>query len=186
MGRVSSRKGVDDLVRAFGVAAERVEDVELVVAGSEDHGYGDYVRSIVRVLGLEDRVRFLGPVPNQEIPDLMCGADVFAYASRGGEGIPRAILEAMACGLPVVATRVAGVPEAVREGETGFLVEAGDWRGLGRGLVRLLSDVELRERMGREARRLVEREFSYDVVIPRLVEALREAAGRREIKADAS
>lgn len=176
VGRISSRKGVDDLVKAFGVAVEEAGDAVLALAGGEDKKFGAEVRRLVGELGLEDRVRFLGPVPNEDVPDLMCAAEVFAYASRGGEGIPRAILEAMACGLPVVATEVAGVPEAVRDGETGFLVEVGDWETMGERIASLLLDEELRRRMGAAARRLVEQEFSYEVVIPRLVEVLREVA----------
>ena len=177
VGRISFRKGVDDLVRAFRVALDFAGDSVLVLAGGWEEGFGRRVRNVVEEFRLRDRVRFLGPVPNQDIPDLMRASKVFAYASRGGEGIPRAILEAMASGLPVAATKVAGVPEAVRDGETGFLVDVGDWRGLGERIGRLLADEPLRTRMGEAARRLVEREFSYDVVIPRLVEILKEAAG---------
>ena len=180
VGRVSRRKGVDELVKAFARVAESEWDPVLLIAGREDPGYGRLVREIAVRERVAERVRFLGPVPNSEVPDLMCSASVFAYASRGGEGIPRAILEAMACGVPVVATRVAGVPEAVRDGVTGFLAEVGDVEGLAKGILRLLRDEELRKRMGGEARRLVEREFSYDAVIPRLVGLLERAAGRRE------
>jgi glycosyltransferase involved in cell wall biosynthesis len=102
----------------------------------------------------------------------MRACDLFVHASRGGEGIPRAVLEAMACGKPVVATRVAGVQEAVRDGETGYTVEVGDIGGLAEAALRLLRDEELKRRLGRNARLMVEEEFNYEKVIPKLAKLI--------------
>ena len=175
VGRISSRKGVLDLVRAFSMIREEVDAI-LLLAGREDPSYARRVRGLIRDLDLGSHVMLLGPVPNKEVVELMKACEVFLYASIGGEGIPRAILEAMACGKPVVATRVAGTPEAVRDGETGFLVEVGDYEAMARRAVEILRDDELRARLGRNARKLIEKEFDYRVIVPELARILREAS----------
>ena len=174
VGRISRRKGVVELVNAFNIIAREYGSAVLVLAGAGDEEYESRLKRLVKELKLEGRVVFLGPVPNSDVPSLMVSSYVFVYYTLGGEGIPRAILEAMACGVPVVATRVAGIPEAVRDGETGYVVDVGDTELFARRVLELLRDRELRNRMGKAARELVEREFSYDVVIPKLVDVMRE------------
>ena len=99
--------------------------------------------------GLSHRVELLGA--RDDIPDLLARSDVFVLSSRS-EGFPVSVLEAMAAGLPVVATDVGGVGEAVEDGETGFLVPAADSEALARALERLLVDGELRRRLGAAGR----------------------------------
>jgi glycosyltransferase involved in cell wall biosynthesis len=176
VGRVNEKKGVGDLIRAFEIVSNRQRDCILAVAGSGD---GKYVEGLVKEVsraGLDDRVYFLGPVPNREMPALMRAADIIAYATREGEGIPRALLEGMACGKPVVATEVAGIPEAVIDGVTGFVVKPRDIAALADRLSLLLVDDSLRREMGLKARRHVEAEFNYDTVIPKIAALLREVA----------
>jgi glycosyltransferase involved in cell wall biosynthesis len=168
VGLIARRKGVLDLVRAFARVVKEEPEVVLALAGREEEPYASEVKSLVKELGLEGSAKFLGPVPNEDVVHLMRACDVFLHASRGGEGIPRAILEAMACGKPVVATRVAGVKEAVRDGETGYTAEVGDIDGLAEATLRLLRDEKLRERLGKKARLIVEEEFNYEKVMPKL------------------
>jgi glycosyltransferase involved in cell wall biosynthesis len=168
VGLIGRRKGVLDLVRAFARIVEEEPDVVLALAGREEEPYVSEVKALVKELGLEGSVRFVGPVPNEDVVHLMRACDVFVHASRGGEGIPRAILEAMACGKPVVATRVAGVREAVRDGEAGYTVEVGDVDGLAEAALKLLQNEELRTRLGRNARLVVEEGFNYERVMPKL------------------
>jgi glycosyltransferase involved in cell wall biosynthesis len=99
--------------------------------------------------GLSQRVELLGA--RADVPDLLARSDVFVLSSRS-EGFPVSVLEAMAAGLPVVATNVGGVAEAVADGETGFLVPAADADALARALERLLADGELRRRLGAAGR----------------------------------
>jgi glycosyltransferase involved in cell wall biosynthesis len=176
VGRVNEKKGVGDLIRAFEIVSNRQRDCILAVAGSGD---GKYVEGLVKEVsraGLDDRVYFLGPVPNKEMPAYMRAADIIAYATREGEGIPRALLEGMACGKPVVATEVAGIPEAVIDGVTGFVVKPRDIAALADRLSILLVDDSLRRDMGLRARRHIESEFNYDTVIPKIAALLREVA----------
>ncbi|MEM2149829.1 MAG: glycosyltransferase family 4 protein [Thermoproteota archaeon] len=172
VGRISRKKGVLDLVKSFKIISDEEPRAVLALAGREEEKYAEDVRELIRELGLEDSVLFLGPVPNQDVVHLMRGCTVFVYSSIGGEGIPRAILEAMACGKPVVATRVTGIPEAVIDGETGYTVEVGDHKSFAEKVLKLLRDVTLRGTLGENARRLIEEEFSYTNIIPRLAEIL--------------
>jgi len=176
VGRISRKKGILDLVKAFKIIHEEEPGTVLALAGREEEKYAEEVRGLIRKLDLEDSILFLGPVPNRDVVHLMRGCTVFVYSSIGGEGIPRAILEAMACGKPVVATRVTGIPEAVRDDETGYTVEVGDHESFAEKVLRLLRDDALRKTLGENARKLVEKEFSYTQIIPKLAEILVKSA----------
>jgi glycosyltransferase involved in cell wall biosynthesis len=108
-------------------------------------------------LRIADKVEFLGERP--DIAKILAGAHIFALASKW-EGFPLSILEAMRAGLPVVASQVGGVSEAVVDGDTGFLVECGDADGFRRRLAALLSDPRLRRRMGEQGRLHYEERFT--------------------------
>ena len=123
----------------------------------------DLMRQAARA-GIEDRVRFLGQLTQLEVREALREADVVAAPSvptRDGrrEGIPVALMEAMASGLPVVASRISGIPELVGEDETGFLVGPRDVEALAGALERLARDEGLRRRLGAAGRAKVEREF---------------------------
>lgn len=123
----------------------------------------ELVRQAARA-GIGDRVHFRGRLTQVEVRQALRGADVVAAPSvptRSGrrEGIPVALMEAMASGVPVVASRISGIPELVEDGETGLLVEPRDVEGLASALERLLQDGGLRRRLGAAGREKVEREF---------------------------
>jgi len=179
VGRINEGKGVEDLIAAFAKVATSFKDVDLWIAGTGDRQYVDHLKRRCRELGMADRVVFPGPIPNEEVPRYMANATVFAYPSRGGEGIPRALLEAMACEAAVVATKVSGIPEAVIDGETGLLVGKQDVEGLSRALELLLADEGLARRLGRNARAKIVSEFSHEVVIPQIASLLREVSAER-------
>ena len=145
------------LVRAM-AAVEQPYELWLVGDGR----LREAVEAEARTLGLGSRVRFLGTCRN--VPEILAEADIFVLASRS-EGLPMSILEAMRAGLPVVATNVGGVPEAVQSHVTGFLVARGDAAGLRRRIVDLLEQPALRARMGQAGRTRFEREFSSQVMV---------------------
>lgn len=113
----------------------------------------------LRDLALSDRVRLYGE--RSDVRDLLAHSDVFVLSSRS-EGMPVSVLEAMAAGLPVVASRVGGVPELVVDGLTGILVTPGDQQELGEALRRLVEDSELRRRLGDAGRRRAEEQFDLE------------------------
>ncbi len=124
------------------------------------------LRQLAAELGIETRVHLLGL--RDDVDRLLAAADLFVQPSRS-EGLPLAVLEAMAAGLPVVATRVGGMGEAVVDGETGILVEPARPDELARALRSLLENEALRTRMGRAARARAEAEFSVETMARRYV-----------------
>src|SRR5262249_38099065 len=128
--------------------------LDLVLAG--DGPDRSKLEAQARALGLGENARFLGV--RHDIQSLYAAVDVFALPSLE-EGSPNALLEAMACGRAIVASRVGGVPEVVEDGRSGLLVEPGSPAALAEALARLASDAPLRHRLGREAARRVRERF---------------------------
>jgi glycosyltransferase involved in cell wall biosynthesis len=126
----------------------------LEIAG--DGACAEELRRLVKELGISDVVRLLGEV--QDVPGLLARGSVFALSSLT-EGISLTIMEAMASGLPVVATRVGGNPEVVKDGETGLLVPVGDADALAAALLKLWRDSALRHEMGAAGRARIEEHF---------------------------
>ncbi len=159
VGTVGRRKGVFELARAFANAQAR-HTAELVVIGG-DGGSGELARleQLAEQLGVSGQCRFLGPVYGAAKRQIFAGSDLFLLPSYA-EGQPVAILEAMAAGLPIVATRVGAIPDVVQDGRNGLLVEAGDTAALTQAIDELVADVGRRREMGRLSRQLA---APYDV-----------------------
>lgn len=153
VGRLRAPKDFTTLVRA--VAALAPGSVRLRIAG--DGPDRAEVADEVAQLGLDGAVELLGA--RDDVADLLAGADAFVL-STDSEGLPMSVLEAMAAGLPVVASAVGGVPELVRDGETGALVPPRDPNALAAAIAGLAADADLRARLGDAARRRAEREFA--------------------------
>lgn len=143
---MSPEKDQATLLQAFAVLESDDPRVRLTIAGSGP--LEAELKALVASLGLE-RVAFAGW--REDVPALLAAGDAFVLSSRR-EGLGSSIMEAMAAGLPVVATRVGGIPELVRDGETGTLVEPGDASGLARAMGRLAADGPLRRSMAAAAR----------------------------------
>jgi glycosyltransferase involved in cell wall biosynthesis len=152
VGRLAWPKDPLTLVRAL--ARVRGSPFSALIVGDGPDRSG--VEAEVRELGLESAVHLGGP--RSDVPDLLARSDVFVLSSRS-EGGPISILEAMAAGLPVVASDVGGVSELVVEGATGLLVPAGDPAALAAALERLLADPELRRRLGAAGRERARQRF---------------------------
>ncbi|MCA1604197.1 MAG: glycosyltransferase, partial [Acidobacteria bacterium] len=120
-----------------------------------------------RCLGVYDKCVFVGKQPN--IVDYLSAADVLLLPSEQ-ESFGLAALEAMACEVPVIASRVGGIPEVVTDGETGFLSEVGDVEKMAADAARLLSEAPLRREMGKRARESAVGRYRTDIVIPRYIE----------------
>ncbi len=148
IARLTEQKGHRYLLEAASAAIRRRPDLRFVFAG--DGPLRQSLEAQARDLGIGDRVLFLGH--RTDVPALLAAFDVFVLPSLY-EGLPNAVLEAMACGRPVVATAVDGTPEVVDNGVTGLLVPPRDPARLSEALLKLAGDARLRSRMGREARR---------------------------------
>jgi glycosyltransferase involved in cell wall biosynthesis len=168
IGHVRRIKGVDVLVRAAKrVCAEFPRAVFLVIGGVLEPDHLQELQGLIESLDLKENVKFLGP--SEDVLPLLAMSDVYCLASRS-EGFSNALLEAMACGLPCVATRVGGNPEAVEDGRSGFLIESEDIGALADRIRTLLRQPERAKEMGRQGRRIIEAKFTIPVMISRLVE----------------
>ena len=151
-------KRVPVTVEACGLLAQRGVPVRLFLCGEGPQR--GHLEEIARSFGIADRVHFLGHRPNVE--KVLQGSDIFVHASIG-EAFAWAILEAMACGLPVVGSRSGGIGEAVVDGVTGLLATPLDPTSFADAVQRLAIDQDLRRKMGAEARRRVEQKFTLDI-----------------------
>jgi glycosyltransferase involved in cell wall biosynthesis len=140
-GALIERKGHHRTVQALGNLRGKGIDAELLIAGSAGREgiYEEQIRRTTRETGMEDRVRFVGQVTPETLAELMSAADVFCLASTR-EGWPNVVHEAMACGAPIVATDVGGVPDMVPSREYGFVVQAGNAAALEEALERAIGN----------------------------------------------
>jgi glycosyltransferase involved in cell wall biosynthesis len=173
VGHLIARKRPADLVRAFAHVVRAREHCKLLLVGGWVGDTPEKIRQVASRLGVHAHVVFAGG--DTSVEKALAAMDIFALAS-GQESGPLAILEAMAVGLPVLATKVGMVPEFVLEGTTGHLADIGDTATLGRHMLGLLMDDGRRSALGRAGRARVEREFAIEVVAPRIEAALARAA----------
>lgn len=167
LGRIGQRKGAYDLIPAVAKLLPAFPDLRLIMGGDGDL---EKAKHMAKSLGLAEHLELPGWVTGAAKQALLGRASVYVLPSYH-EGLPMSVLEAMAAGLPVVSTRVGGIPEAVRDGVDGFLIDAGDVDALEDRLRALLSDADLRRRMGESARERIRLHFSTEVIVPR-IEAL--------------
>ena len=162
VGRLVPKKGFDVLIEALAALTGAGVPVTAVISGEGE--LHEALAARVRALGLAERVRLPGALTQSEVRALLRGSHVLTVpcvpAEDGNiDGLPTVVLEAMACGTPVVATDVTGVPEAVRDGETGILLPAGEPEALARALRDLASGLVDTAGLAARARALIEDEF---------------------------
>ncbi|MHB1528894.1 MAG: glycosyltransferase family 4 protein [Acidiferrobacteraceae bacterium] len=167
LGQLGKRKGTYDLLQAVACIAEEFPKLKLRLGGG---GELQQVRNMAMRLGITERVELLGWVSGANKRQILASAAIYVLPAYY-EGLPMSVLEAMADGLPIVTTMVGGLPEVVRDGIEGFLVQPGDVTALAGAIAQLLRDEKLRARMGEAARRMVAARFSIEVVLPK-VEAI--------------
>ncbi len=172
VSRLVRRKGQDTLVHAWPQVRRQVPDAALLLVGSGP--YRDDLEKLAGALGVADDVVFTGGVPHAELPRHYAAGDVFAMpcrTRRAGmdvEGLGIVYLEASAAGLPVVAGNSGGAPDAVRDGETGYVVDGRDPAAVAERLVDLLGDPQRRAAMGAAGREWVRRDWNWDGLAARL------------------
>jgi L-malate glycosyltransferase len=180
VGNIRRVKGIDMLVRTAQRVCHELPGAVFLVAGSlYERDYSEEVQMMIRSLGLEKNVRLLGfvkdPVP------LLKMSDAFCLLSRS-EGFCNALLEAMACGVPSVVTRVGGNPEAITDGENGFLVPVDDDAAAADRLLCLLRNPERASLIGDGGRNSVQARFSADAMIKKLISVYRDLVAERDRK----
>ncbi len=145
VGRLAEVKGLEFLLSAFKTILSSREDVVLLLVG--DGPEGDALISLSKELDIDKNTEFMGEIPHDDLGMFLSIADIFVLPSLS-EGDPHVIKEAMAFGLPIIASRVGGIPEILAEGRNGLLIEPGNPDDLAGKLEMLLSDEEMRTRIG--------------------------------------
>ena len=158
VGRIVPVKNLPLLVRSFREALKIRPDLKLEIVGD---GETEELKHLKRLIEGEKRISLLGAVRGQALVECYRSADVFCLASRY-DNYPNVVLEAMACGLPVIATEVGGIPLQVRAGETGILVRSGEVDMFRDAILKMAENEEMRKQMGKAARRDAEVRFSWD------------------------
>ncbi len=175
-GKIWPVKGIDILIRAAAIVCREFPRTNFVVAGWLGDDYAKQVQQQAASLGLSGNMKFIGRSPR--IVSILKACDIFCVPSRS-EGLSNALLEAMACALPTVATEVGGNPEVVVPGQTGFLVPSEDPEAAAARILDLLRDPELRTRMGASGRDRVRERFTVEVMVRRMAELYQELLSSR-------
>lgn len=170
------RKGVEILISAAEMVLRRCPNAYFLIVGSddisEDPQYGSNLRRMVDNLNLSSRFVFTGF--RNDIPNILNRCDLMVLPSLFGEGLPMVILEAIACGVPIIATKVEGIPEIIEDGINGFIVEAGVVNELSKQIVKLMQEPQLREKFKKNAYEKIELEMNSELQAQKVLEVYRE------------
>lgn len=179
VARLQPHKGIDTGIAALPALRRRVPQATYVVVG--DGPDAERLRGLARELGVTEAVRFLGRVPDDEVVDALLACDAFALLSRAAipdvEGFGLVLLEAGACGRPVLGARSGGIPDAVAEDDSGLLVAPDDVPATADALARLLGDPELARRLGEGGKRRARGALSWDRAARAIYETMEASLG---------
>jgi len=173
VGRFVPEKGLNYLIEAAKIVVKKFKNVEFILVG-----YGPLKTNIMKLAYssglLNNAVRFAGPFNRDRVADVLGTASVFVLPSLK-EGLPLSLLEAMACGVPVVGSDIPGINDVITHGKNGLLVSARNPEALADTVLTLLNDEDFRRRLGRNARRLIMEKYSWDMVINKMEKVYNEA-----------
>lgn len=173
VGFLRRPKAMDVLIEAAAAIVPRFPALQVLIVG--EGADRPVYEALIDRLGVRDTVKLLGL--RSDVPDLLAASDA-AVLSTDSEGSPLSVMEYMDAGLPVVATRVGGIPDLIDDGVEGLLVEPRDPAGLGEAIARVLADPEEARRMGDRGRARRRREFDIDVMVANLQDLYVELYGR--------
>jgi len=169
VGRLYHRKGLEILLRSIPPVIQQFRDVKFAISGTGFKKKEESLRDLAKELEIEDYVTFLGYVPDEKLPDLYSGSDIFVLPAIY-ENFPFAILEAQATALPVISTKVGGIPEFLINNENGFLIDPGDPAQLTQRILTLLQDSKLAKKMGSQGRKLIEEKFAWRLITNQVID----------------
>ncbi len=185
VGRLEHRrKGQDLFIEAAIIALKKRSDLEFVIVGHEREGMEDEeqkLQDIVASYGHEKKILFRGFVPPEQMPSLMNELDVIVLCSKQPEGLAIVLLEAMACGKPVISFAEGGPLDVVQDGVNGLLVPPRDIEKLAEAMLRLASDGKLRARLGEAGRKTVEERFRSGLTADRVESVYRTVLRERRL-----
>jgi len=163
IGRMSAEKGVQHFVRALPAILSNHQDLRVLIGG--DGQLKQAIETSLQEMGVTDRVDLPGWISHEDLPKYLNQLRLLVLPSYT-EGLPNIMLEAMACGTPVLATPVGAIPDVIRDGETGFIMEDNSPECIARNVMRALNDPDLEE-VAERGRRYVEGEFTFEKAVER-------------------
>lgn len=175
VGRIEYLKGIHILAKAIPYVLNEIPDARFTFIGEEgidpENGrpYSETILQSVAEDKHRKNFRFIPAISREKLPEYYCGCSVVVVPSLY-ESLPYSAIEGMGCGKPVVASKVGGIPEIVEDQITGFLISSGDWKTLAEKIVIILKSDSLRKEMGKKGRERIEKLFSPQVVIPKVIE----------------
>lgn len=172
VGILSKRKGVKYLIKAMDIVRKRTIDIKLIIVG--DGAERKYLKSLVKRLNLQKFVEFTGFVNEEKLIDYYRDADIFVFPSLK-EGFGQVLVEAMACGIPVISTNTSAIPEVV--GNAGILVKPRNSKALAEAIIKLIEDKDLRDELCRIGRKRVEENFTWDKIAEKMLKIYEEVIG---------
>ena len=178
VGYLWTRKGLIDLIEAFGAVHTELPETHLVICGAG--GEESKIKSAAARSSVSDAIQFVGDVEPHRIHRYMQASDLFVLPSHS-EGMPNAVMEAMACGLPTVCTSVGGLTAALSKTEGAVLVPPMDSKSLAAALQAVIADPAKRRRMGGEARKLAEEQFGVRQNAQRILDFLANVIRTKEV-----
>lgn len=170
VGSLVEKKGFDDLLQAISLLQQEGLDFQCRIYGEGPERHR--LEGLVYDLGLEGVVTMPGTLPFEQLKVEMAQATIFVMPSKRTQvdidGIPTVLIESMAMGVPVVATRIAGIPELVKDGETGLLAEPNNPDSLAKAIKRLLKDRNLQQILSQNGHKLVKSDYNIDITVPKI------------------
>lgn len=180
VGRLEQEKGVHLAIQAVKTLLPRFPKLRLLIAGE-----GVYRATLEHMAAAtHSAVSLLGYVPNEHVPDLLAASDIFLMPTLRDEGLPLNVLEAMAAGLPVVASKAGGIPTAIDDGNNGLLIPVGDMRALTQAVGRLLEDSALYSSIAEAALQSARTQFSVEHMVEATEQVLTEVIEQHQRKGD--
>jgi glycosyltransferase involved in cell wall biosynthesis len=174
VGRLYARKGLFTLIESMALVTRKFKNAKFIIAGK---GLSNEMKKLVNYaakLGVKDNIVFTGYFPDKKLPKLYQAADIFAF-STFYENLPFAVLEALSTGLPVVTTRVGGIPEMIEDGKNGFLVEPFNSRELADRILYYLEHPAAASEMALLARKTIENQFDWRLIVKKVLKVYDEA-----------
>jgi glycosyltransferase involved in cell wall biosynthesis len=159
VSRLVEKNGVKDLIDAMAIVAEKIDDAKLWIIG--DGPQKEELINKSKSLNLKNNVEFLGEIPNERLSKYLTKATVFVRPSLS-EGLGTAFLEAMACGTAIIGTPVGGIPDFLRDGETGLFCESKNPQSIADKIIKIIENEELRQKLVKNSRELVEEKYNWN------------------------
>ena len=169
VGRLYHRKGLEILLRSIPPVLKEYDDVNFIISGKGFKQKELSLRNLTKELGIENYVTFLGYVPDEKLPHLYSASDIFVLPAIY-ENFPFAILEAQSTGLPVISTKVGGIPEFLVTNVNGLVIDPGDELQLTQGILTLLQDPKLAKKMGDHGRKLIEEKLDWCLITNQVID----------------